>query len=140
MIIIENPGEYSLPVQESQAYAKQNVAQNYTEMIKNEEIHSSMGWAYYQNGDLVNSLHHYFKAYKLNPGNSSTTNNIGYFSYLLGDYENAEKFLKLTLELDHGSQLAQNNLAGVYNAKNQKKAEGRGGEAPGRAGGTSGLN
>jgi tetratricopeptide (TPR) repeat protein len=81
------------------------------------EAYFKMGYAYYQLHDFKTSIENYKKA---NPNNSMTMSNMALAYYMDGDYAEALKLLKKSLQLDPYNATARQNMPLVQGAFDRK--------------------
>jgi len=77
----------------------------------NWKAHNSMGVLADLDKDFTRARDHYLAALKLRPDLAMIWNNLGYSVYLMGDYENASKYMRRALEMDPRHEASRQNLA-----------------------------
>ena len=81
---------------------------------ENWKAHNALGVLADQQELYDEAREHYVAALKLRPDLAIVWNNLGYSLFLMGDFEEAMKYMERALELDPTHEPARKNLALVY--------------------------
>ena len=91
-----------------------STALDYGALIDDENFQVLLGMAYGKAGRIDEAMVHQREAIRINPRSLFALNNLGYYLFLKGSYEESAAALEEALRIDPQSELARNNLRETY--------------------------
>ena len=113
----------ALDFQPPSVFDPQNITEDQTTaMINNEAFHINISMAYF-NADLLDrAIEEGMEVLRINPASVVGMNNLGYYHYSKGDYEEAKRYYRDALSISPNHDLVKSNLFLMYNVLKENAA------------------